>query len=145
MADTLSLPLLTLFVLDELRLAATHRRIDTGTPVFLGPVRTEAFWRHAISHPTIRKATGSFVLGPMSVLFTTPLNYAMLERFEITLSAQIWMIVADLKIVDGSSFVDMPDEAIAPPVYTVRDNDVAVTMNIDRERGQFRLTAGVVN
>lgn len=138
----LTLPMLTLIALDDLRTAATHRRIDTGTPVFLAPVRTEAFW--SARQSIIRRSTISFRLGTMLALFDAPIDYPLLHRFETHLSAAVWRLVHDLQIVDGSSFVELP-ETEAPPVYTAHDNEVAVVMQIDRERGFFRLTAAVVN
>lgn len=143
----LTLPMLTLMALDELRTAARHRR-PSGGPVFLGPVRTEAFWLASERHPVIRRTTSSFKLGDMMTLFELPLNYPLLDCFETHLSSALWMMVTDLRIVDGSSFIDLlPGEvtAAAGVVHAAHDNEVALLMRVDRTLGQFRLTAAVVN
>lgn len=140
----LTLPMLAIVVLDELRIAARHRRI-AGLPVFLGPVRTEAFWLTPPRHGILRRASSYFRLGDMLGLFDAPLHYPLLDRFERNLSGAIWMLVADLRIVDGSSFAVLPDQGPVDTAFSAQDNDVAVVMTIDRPRGQFRLTAAVVN
>jgi hypothetical protein len=138
--------MLALTALDELRIAAVHRRQlqPRHGPIFLGLIRTEAYWKTMHPSTVIRRATSSFRLGDMLALFDKPVDYPLLARFQTHLFASIWMIVTDLHIVDGSSFVDLPVDGIAAPVYTVHDSHVALLMNIDRERGQFRVTAAVV-
>lgn len=147
--DPLTLLMLGPPALDELHIAATHRRTgaagDPAVPVFLRPVRTEAYSLAASHQPTIRKARASFLLGDLMALFDWPVDYLLLARFEVHLASALWAIAHDLKIVDGSSFVELSDEGLTPPVAVVRDNDVALLLQLDRERGAFRLTAAVVN
>lgn len=138
----LTLPMLSLMALDELRIAAKHRR-TSDQPVFLGLVRTQAFWQQRSPH-AIRCATSYFRLGEMMALFERRLDYGLLDGFQRCLSGAVWMMVDDLRIVDGSSFVILPDDQVGAPVFTAQDSDVAVRMNIDTARGHFRLTAAVV-
>lgn len=146
MTQALTLPMLSVMALTELRRIATVRLEQPGVgPVFLAPVHTEPFWRVDARHPEMRRASVGFRLVDMRHLFDHPVHYPLLERLEAHLRAALWVLVHHLLIVDGSRFVSLPYAGIGPPVFTAQDHDVAVLLHLDSVRQQLWLSAAVTS
>lgn len=145
MKDALTLPMLSIIALTELRRIATTRTADVPGigPIFLAPVHTDPFWRVETQHPDIRRAAVYFRLVDMRHLFDEPISYPLLERLEAHIRSSLYVLVPQLHIVDGSRFVSLPYGSVPPPAFTAHDNDVAILLNLDTIRQQLWLSAAV--